>query len=55
LFITDVVSQRMIARSEIEDGRVIRGADAVRLNIIDEIGNLNDAIEGARKLAESRH
>ena len=55
LFITDVISQRMIARSEIEDGRVIRGADAVRLNIIDEIGNLNDAIEGARKLAESRH
>jgi protease-4 len=55
LFITDVISQRMIARSEIEDGRVIRGADAVGLNIIDEIGNLNDAIEGARKLAESRH
>jgi protease-4 len=45
----------MIARSEIEDGRVIRGADAVGLNIIDEIGNLNDAIDGARKLAESRH
>jgi protease-4 len=55
LFITDVISQRMIARSEIEDGRVIRGADAVGLNIIDEIGNLNDAIEGARALAESRH
>jgi protease-4 len=55
LFITDVISQRMIARSEIEDGRVIRGADAVGLNIIDEIGNLNDAIDGARKLAESRH
>jgi protease-4 len=55
LFITDVMSQRMIARSEIEDGRVIRGADAVGLNIIDEIGNLNDAIDGARKLAESRH
>jgi protease-4 len=55
LFITDVISQRMIARSEIEDGRVIRGADAVGLNIVDEIGNLNDAIDGARKLAESRH
>jgi protease-4 len=55
LFITDVISQRMIARSEIEDGRIIRGADAVGLNIIDEIGNLNDAIDGARKLAESRH
>jgi protease-4 len=55
LFITDVISQRMIARSDIDDGRVIRGADAVGLNIIDEIGNLNDAIEGARTLAESRH
>jgi protease-4 len=55
LFITDVISQRMIARSDIEDGRVIRGADAIGLNIIDEIGNLNDAIEGARALADSRH
>jgi len=55
LFITDVISQRMIARSDIEDGRVIRGADAVGLNIIDEIGNLNDAIEGARTLAGSRN
>ena len=55
LFITDVISQRMIARSDIEDGRVIRGADAIGLNIIDEIGNLNDAIDGARTLAESRH
>ena len=55
LFITDVISQRMIARSDIDDGRVIRGADAIGLNIIDEIGNLNDAIEGARTLADSRH
>lgn len=54
-FIGDVVSHRAIARSEIEDGRVIRGADAIRLNIVDEIGNLNDAINGAKKIAESRH
>ena len=53
-FITDVTSQRVIARSDIEDGRVIRGADAVKLNIVDELGNLNDAIGGAKKLAESR-
>jgi protease IV len=53
-FITDVTSQRVIARSDIEDGRVIRGADAVRLNIVDELGNLNDAIDGAKKMAESR-
>jgi protease IV len=53
-FIGDVTSQRMIARSDIEDGRVIRGADAVKLNIVDELGNLNDAIAGAKKMAESR-
>jgi protease-4 len=31
---------------------VIRGADAVRINIVDEIGNLNDAIDGAKALAK---
>ena len=54
-FITDVITQRPIARSDIDDGRVIRGADALRLHIVDEIGNLNDAIGGAKTLAESRH
>jgi protease-4 len=53
-FITDVTSQRMIARSDIDDGRVIRGADAVKINVIDELGNLHDAIEGAKKIARSR-
>jgi protease-4 len=53
-FITDVTAQRAIARSDIEDGRVIRGADAVKINVVDELGNLNDAIDGAKKLAESR-
>jgi protease-4 len=53
-FIGDVITHRAIARSEIDDGRVIRGADAIRLNVVDEIGNLNDAIVGAKKLAESR-
>lgn len=53
-FIGDVTSQRVIARSDIEDGRVIRGADAVKINVVDELGNLNDAIAGAKKLAESR-
>jgi protease IV len=50
-FMNDVLGQRQIDRSDIEDGRVIRGADAVRLNIVDEIGNLNDAIDGAKTLA----
>jgi protease IV len=53
-FITDVTTQRVIARSDIEDGRIIRGADAVKINVVDELGNLNDAIDGAKKLAQSR-
>lgn len=53
-FISDVTSERVIARSDIEDGRVIRGADAVKINVVDELGNLNDAIEGAKRLAQSR-
>jgi protease-4 len=53
-FIADVMSQRSVIRSDIEDGRVIRGADAVRLNIVDELGNLNDAIDGAKRMAASR-
>ncbi len=53
-FISDVTSQRMISRSDIEDGRVIRGADALKINVIDELGNLNDAIDGAKKMAQSR-
>ena len=53
-FISDVTSERSILRSDIEDGRVIRGADAVRMNIVDELGNLNDAIEGAKRMAASR-
>ncbi len=53
-FISDVTTQRVIARSDIEDGRVIRGADAVKINVIDELGNLNDAIDGAKRLAQSR-
>jgi protease-4 len=53
-FIADITSERVIARSDIEDGRVIRGADAVKINVIDELGNLNDAIDGAKRLARSR-
>jgi protease-4 len=33
---------------------VIRGADAVKINLVDKLGNLNDAIEGAKELADSR-
>ena len=53
-FITDVTTHRVIVRSDIDDGRVIRGADALKINVVDELGNLNDAIDGAKKLAQSR-
>jgi protease-4 len=50
-FINDILMQRNISRSEIEDARVIRGEEALRLGIVDEMGNINDAINGARELA----
>ena len=53
-FINDVTSQRPIDRSVIEDGRVIRGADAINLHLVDELGNLNDAINGAKEMARKR-
>ncbi len=53
-FINDVTTQRVIARSDIDDGRVIRGADAVKINVVDKLGNLNDAIDGAKALAKAR-
>jgi protease-4 len=54
-FINDVLAQRQILRTDIEDGRVIRGADAVKINIVDELGNLNDAIDGAKALTGRSH
>lgn len=53
-FITDVTSQRAIDRSAVDDGRVIRGREALALNLVDNLGNLNDAINGAKQLAEAR-
>ena len=53
-FINDVTTQRMIARSDIDNGRVIRGADAIKINLVDKLGNLNEAIEGAKELADAR-
>jgi protease-4 len=50
-FINDVIEQRDIERSSIEDARLIRGDEALELGLIDEIGNLYDAIEGAHALA----
>lgn len=53
-FIADVTTQRPVNRSEIEDARLIRGEDAIRIGLADEEGNLYDAIEGARTLAAVR-
>ncbi|NYT06974.1 MAG: signal peptide peptidase SppA [Methanomicrobiales archaeon] len=50
-FIRDILSQRPIDRSMIEDARIFRGEEALDLGLIDEIGNLHDAIAGARALS----
>ena len=52
-FMDDIVKQRNISRTAIEDGRVIRGEEAVKIGLVDRLGNLHDAIEDARSLAAS--
>ena len=49
--ISDILSRRPIDRGVIGDARVFRGEDALDLGVIDEIGNLHDAISGARALS----
>jgi protease-4 len=51
LFLDDIVKQRNVTRAAIEDGRVIRGEEALRLGLVDRLGNLHDAIADARALA----
>ena len=53
-FINDVTTQRVISPSDIADGRVFRGADALKINLVDRLGNLNDAIAGAQALADGQ-
>ena len=50
-FMADVLAERDIDRSLIEDARVIRGEEALRLGMVDALGNLYDAIDGARAMA----
>jgi protease-4 len=52
-FMDDIVKQRNVSRGDIEDGRVIRGEEAVKMGLVDRLGNLHDAIEDARSLAGS--
>lgn len=48
LFITDVINQRGLNRSDIEEAQLIRGEDAYELGLIDEFGNLFTTIEAAK-------
>ncbi|TAJ44486.1 signal peptide peptidase SppA [Methanofollis fontis] len=50
-FLADVIEQRPVERAQIENARLIRGEEAVRIGLADEYGNLFDAIEGARNLS----
>ncbi len=50
-FISDILSQRPLDRATIEDARIFRGEEALDLGLIDEIGNLHDAMAGARSLS----
>jgi len=52
-FIGDVIAQRPVERSEIDNARLIRGEEAIAIGLADEEGNLFDAIAGARALASS--
>ncbi|MBP2132128.1 protease-4 [Methanomicrobium sp. W14] len=46
LFISDVLSQRQnISRSDVEEAQIIRGENAQKLGLVDEMGNLYDAID----------
>jgi protease-4 len=46
----DILKQRNVSRAEIEDGRLIRGEEAMEIGLVDRLGNLHDAIDGARGL-----
>ena len=50
-FIADVVRARNVSRGAIEDGRIVRGEDAVKLGLVDRLGNIHDATDDARALA----
>ena len=53
-FLTDVADSRKLPKDEVRkvaDGRVLTGKQALDLKLIDEIGNFEDAVDGAAKLA----
>jgi protease-4 len=53
-FLDDVATGRKLDKNElrlIADGRVLTGEEAQKAKLVDEIGNLEDAIDGVAKLA----
>ncbi len=53
-FVDVIVEGRNLPREEVlrlADGRIYTGRQALELGLVDEIGNLDDAVEGARELA----
>jgi protease IV len=53
-FLGDVATARKLDKEKlrpIADGRILTGEEAKRLGLVDELGNLEDAIEGAARLA----
>jgi protease-4 len=53
-FVSDVASARKLDKNElrkIADGRILTGQEALQHKLIDELGNLEDAVDGAAKLA----
>jgi protease-4 len=56
-FLGDVADARKLDKEKlrpIADGRILTGAEALKAQLIDEIGNLEDAIESAAKLAGAK-
>jgi protease-4 len=53
-FLDDVAAGRKIPKETLRalaDGRILTGQEALQHHLVDELGNLEDAIEGAAKLA----
>ncbi|HDQ07518.1 MAG TPA: signal peptide peptidase SppA [Methanoculleus sp.] len=53
LFIEDIVAERGIDRSLIDDARPLRGEEALRIGLVDEIGNLFETVSAAGSFAPS--
>lgn len=56
-FLDDVAEARKISKETLRplaDGRILTGKEALEHKLVDELGNLEDAIEGAGKLAGAK-